>query len=680
MATKKRDIEVKKTEIKKDKKKLPVATNNNPVPVKQQKYEELNFVDTSKPVWNYSLLTDEDVTNYQKGTNYQLYKKFGSHSIKVNDVWGMYFCVWAPNATSVSVKGNFNDWKNHEYELTPRWDKSGIWEGFIPHFKLGEAYKYHIVGYAKRQLDKGDPIANFWEKRPHTASITWDMYYEWKDNDWMKKRKKNNALDAPWSVYEVHLASWQRPDKNDEESYNSYDDIRERLVPYIKETGFTHVELMPVMEHPFDGSWGYQCTGFFAATSRFGDPQGLMRLIDALHQEGIGVILDWVPSHFPYDAHGLFMFDGTHTYEYADMRKGFHPDWNSYIFNYKRGEVKSFLISSARYWFDLFHIDGIRVDAVSSMLKLDYSRNAGEWEPNEFGGNGNLEAIAFIKDLNATIFRDFPDVQTIAEEATDWPGVSKPTWQDGLGFGMKWMMGWMHDTLDYFKTDPLLRQFQQDKFSFSMMYYYDENFMLPFSHDEVVHGKSPMLYKMPGDEWQKFANLRLMYTYMWTHPGAKLLFMGDEFGQTTEWNYKSELQWELLQFDCHRLLKDCVGELNRLLKSEPALYQNQFNMDGFEWVDLNHRAESVMVFKRKGKKKTDDLLVILNMTPVVRNDWEIYVSGKLYKQEIFNSDKTIYWGTGNVFNPEIRSELVDKGQKKYRVTVNLPALGGIILK
>ena len=680
MATKKRDIEVKKTEIKKDKKKLPVATNNNPVPVKQQKYEELNFVDTSKPVWNYSLLTDEDVTNYQKGTNYQLYKKFGAHSIKVNDVWGMYFCVWAPNATSVSVKGNFNDWKNHEYELTPRWDKSGIWEGFIPHFKLGEAYKYHIVGYAKRQLDKGDPFANFWEKRPHTASITWDMYYEWKDNDWMKKRKKNNALDAPWSVYEVHLASWQRPDKNDEESYNSYDDIRERLVPYIKETGFTHVELMPVMEHPFDGSWGYQCTGFFAATSRFGDPQGLMRLIDALHQEGIGVILDWVPSHFPYDAHGLFMFDGTHTYEYADMRKGFHPDWNSYIFNYKRGEVKSFLISSARYWFDLFHIDGIRVDAVSSMLKLDYSRNAGEWEPNEFGGNGNLEAIAFIKDLNATIFRDFPDVQTIAEEATDWPGVSKPTWQDGLGFGMKWMMGWMHDTLDYFKTDPLLRQFQQDKFSFSMMYYYDENFMLPFSHDEVVHGKSPMLYKMPGDEWQKFANLRLMYTYMWTHPGAKLLFMGDEFGQTAEWNYKSELQWELLQFDCHRLLKDCVGELNRLLKSEPALYQNQFNMDGFEWVDLNHRAESVMAFKRKGKKKADNLLVILNMTPVVRNDWEIYVSGKLYKQEIFNSDKTIYWGTGNVFNPEIRSELVDKGQKKYRVTVNLPALGGIILK
>lgn len=643
-------------------------------------YEETNFIDTAKSVWNYSLLTADDVKNYQAGTHYQLYKKFGSHSIQVNGVWGMYFCVWAPNATSVSVKGNFNDWKNHEYELYPRWDKSGIWEGFIPHFKLGEAYKYHIVGYAKRKLDKGDPFANFWEKRPHTASITWDMYYDWKDEEWMKNRKKHNSLDAPWSVYEVHLASWQRPHKNDEESYNKYDELRERLVPYVKQTGFTHVEFMPVMEHPFDGSWGYQCTGFFAATSRFGDPQGLMRLIDACHQAGIGVILDWVPSHFPYDAHGLFMFDGTHTYEYADMRKGFHPDWNSYIFNYRRGEVKSFLISSARYWFDLFHIDGIRVDAVSSMLKLNYSREHGQWEPNEFGGDGNLEAIAFIKDLNETIFRDFPDVQTIAEEATDWPGVSKPTWQDGLGFGMKWMMGWMHDTLDYFKIDPVFRQFHQDKFSFSMMYYYDENFMLPFSHDEVVHGKSPMLYKMPGDEWQKFANLRLLYTYMWTHPGAKLLFMGNEFGQTNEWNYKTELQWELLQFDCHRLLKDCVAGLNQLLKNEPAMHFNQFNMDGFEWVDLNHRAESVVAYKRKGKKRSDDLLVILNLTPVVRNDWEVEVSGKAYSQEIFNSDEKKYWGTGDVFNPAIRCETVDKNQKNYRLTVNLPPLAGIVLK
>jgi 1,4-alpha-glucan branching enzyme len=646
----------------------------------KKKFEEENFVDTSKSVWNYSMLSSEDVTNFQNGTHYTLYKKFGSHSIKVNDVWGVYFCVWAPNASSVSVIGNFNDWKNHLHELNPRWDNSGVWEGFIPGFKLGEVYKYHIVGYKKRELDKGDPFANFWEQRPKTASISWDMYYEWKDQDWMKKRKKHNSLDAPWSVYEVHLASWQRPDKHDEETYNTYDQITERLVPYIKEMGFTHVELMPVMEHPFDGSWGYQCTGYFAATSRFGDPQGLMRMIDAFHHQGIGVILDWVPSHFPYDSHGLFMFDGTHTYEYADMRKGFHPDWNSYIFNYKRGEVKSFLISSARYWFDYFHIDGIRVDAVSSMLKLNYSRKHGQWEPNEFGGDGNLEAIAFIKDLNETIFRDFPDVQTIAEEATDWPGVSKPTWNGGLGFGMKWMMGWMHDTLDYFKMDPVHRQHHQDKFSFSMMYYYDENFMLPLSHDEIVHGKSPMLYKMPGDEWQKFANLRLLYTYMWTHPGGKLLFMGDEFGQTTEWNYKSELDWHLLQFDGHRLLKDCVADLNKLLVHEPAMHQNQFSIDGFEWVDLNRRAESVVSYRRKGKKKKEDLLIILNLTPVVRNDWEIYVHNKLFTKEIFNSDATKYWGNGNVFNPDIRSELIDKDQKLYKLTLNLPPLAAIVLK
>jgi 1,4-alpha-glucan branching enzyme len=494
----------------------------------------------------------------------------------------------------------------------------------------------------------------------------------------MATRANHNSLDAPWSVYEVHLASWQRPNRHDEESYNSYEQITQQLVPYVKGMGFTHVELMPVMEHPFDGSWGYQCTGFFAATSRFGSPQGLMKLIDAFHAEGIGVILDWVPSHFPYDAHGLYMFDGTHTYEYADMRKGFHPDWNSYIFNYKRGEVKSFLISSARYWFDLFHIDGIRVDAVSSMLKLNYSREEGEWEPNEFGGNGNLEAIAFIKDLNKTIFRDFPDTQTIAEEATDWPGVSRPTWQDGLGFGMKWMMGWMHDTLDYFKLDPLVRKNYQDKFCFSLMYYYDENFMLPFSHDEVVHGKSPMLYKMPGDEWQKFANLRLMYTYMWTHPGAKLLFMGDEFGQTNEWNYKAELDWHLLQHDPHRKLKDCVTQLNTLLRGEPALYENQFNQYGFEWIDLDHRQESVIVFRRSGKLPEDDLIIVLNMTPVVRNDWEVRVKGKQYTRELFNSDSAIFWGTGNVFNPDIRCQHLEG--ENYLLKLNLPPLAALIIK
>jgi 1,4-alpha-glucan branching enzyme len=405
-----------------------------------------------------------------------------------------------------------------------------------------------------------------------------------------------------------------------------------------------------------------------------------MALVDAFHQEDIGVILDWVPSHFPYDAHGLFMFDGANTYEYADMRKGFHPDWNSYIFNYKRGEVKSFLISSARFWLDKFHIDGIRVDAVSSMLKLNYSRKHGQWEPNEHGRDGNLEAIAFIKDLNETIYRDFPDSQTIAEEATDWPGISKPTYAGGLGFGMKWMMGWMHDTLDYFKIDPIYRQYHQDKFSFSMIYYYDENFMLPLSHDEIVHGKSPMLYKMPGDELQKFANLRLMYSYMFTHPGGKLLFMGDEFGATHEWNYKSELQWDLLQHDSHRLIKDCVRDLNHLLTREPALYENQFTINGFEWVDLNHRPESVISYKRKGKNPEDDLIIILNMTPVVRKDWKIYASGKSSRKEIFNSDARKYWGTGDTTNPDPKVELVDKKEKIYEINVHLPPLAAVVLK
>jgi len=645
-----------------------------------KKFEETHFVDTQQAVWNYSLFTEADVRNFQNGTHYQLYKYFGNKQLEVLGVRGTYFAVWAPNATYISVTGYFNNWDKTSHPLKVRLDNSGIWEGFIPGIQEGEAYKYHIHGFNGIKLDKGDPFAHYWEKRPYTASITWQTNYEWKDQDWMKNRKKHNSLKSPYSVYEVHLASWMRPDKNDEESYNTYEQIAERLVPYVKEMGFTHVEFMPVMEHPFDGSWGYQGTGYFAPTSRFGSPQGYAYLVDAFHQAGIGVILDWVPSHFPYDAHGLFMFDGTHTYEYADMRKGYHPDWNSYIFNYKRGEVKSFLISSARFWCDQFHADGLRVDAVSSMLRLDYSRSEGQWEPNEYGGNGNLEAIAFIKDLNETLYRDFPDIQTIAEEATDWPKISKPTFEGGLGFGMKWMMGWMHDTLDYFKMDPIFRQFHQDKFSFSMMYFYDENFMLPLSHDEVVHGKSPMIYKMPGDEWQKFANLRILYTYMFTHPGAKLLFMGNEFGSTNEWNYKSELQWELLQHVSHGGMKYCVQQLNLLYKSEPALYEKQFEPGGFEWVDLNHRSDSVMVYKRKGKKEKDDVIVILNVTPVVRHDWEIYVHGKGKWAEIFNSDSKEFWGTGDVYNPTIQNKLVDKASKCYQLKVHLPALGAVVLR
>jgi 1,4-alpha-glucan branching enzyme len=645
-----------------------------------KKYEDLHFVDTSKSVWNYSLFTDEDIKNFHQGTHYQLYNLFGARLIEVNDRSGIYFSVWAPNATKLSVIGNFNSWNEASHPLYVRLDKSGIWEGFIPDLPLGEVYKYHIHGFEAAVLEKADPFACHSELRPNTGSVTSSLQYKWQDEGWMKKRKKHNALNAPWSVYEVHLASWMRPDKSNEEAYNSYEQITDRLVPYVKEMGFTHVELMPVMEYPFDGSWGYQCTGYFAATSRFGNPQGLMHLIDSFHQAGIGVILDWVPSHFPNDAHGLYNFDGTHTYEYADMQKGFHPDWNSYIFNYGRGEVKSFLISNARFWFDLFHIDGIRVDAVSSMLKLNYSREDGQWEPNVHGGDGNLEAIEFVKDLNTCIYRDFPDVQTIAEESTDWPNISKPIYKEGLGFGMKWMMGWMHDTLDYFKIDPIYRQHHQDKFSFSMMYFYDENFMLPFSHDEVVHGKSPMLYKMPGDEWQKFANMRLQFAYMYTHPGAKLLFMGNEFGATEEWNYKSELQWHLLQFEPHHKLQACIRDLNYLLKSEPALYEKQFELGGFEWADLNHRNECVIVYKRMGKKSEDDLLIILNLANDKKTDWKLKGYDKKFKKILFNSDDVKYWGAGFVNGQETKLKFIDSGQKDHFLKLNLPPLSCIIIK
>ncbi len=644
------------------------------------KYEEVHFVDTKQAVWNYSLFSDEDVHNFQNGTHYTLYKFFGNKQIEVAGVKGTYFAVWAPNATALMVKGNFNDWSNETHALKVRQDSSGIWEGFIPNIAAGEVYKYHIHGYQGVKLDKGDPFAHFWELRPLTASITWQTEYPWKDALWLEQRKIKNRTDQPYSVYEVHLASWMRPDKNNEDAYNSYTQLIDLLVPYVKEMGFTHVEFMPVMEHPFDGSWGYQGVGFFAPTSRFGHPQEFAALVEAFHEAEIGVILDWVPSHFPYDAHGLFMFDGANTYEYADMRKGYHPDWNSYIFNYKRGEVKSFLISSARFWCEQFHIDGIRVDAVSSMLRLDYSRAEGQWERNEFGGNGNIEAIAFIKDLNETLYRDFPYIQTIAEEASDWPGISKPTFMDGLGFGMKWMMGWMHDTLDYFKLDALFRPFHQDKFTFSMMYYYDENFMLPLSHDEVVHGKSPMLYKMPGDDWQKFANLRLMYTYMFLHPGAKLLFMGNEFAATKEWNYTTELQWDLLKIESHAGMKHCVKALNALYKAHPALYELQFDPQGFEWVELNKRDEAVIAFKRKGKNANEEVLVVLNMTPVPRHDYPIHVFGKKVWKEIFNSDAKQYWGVGDLNNPNIPMHSQEEKGEWNKLLLNLPALSAIVLK
>ena len=643
------------------------------------KYEEVHFVDTKQAVWNYSLFTDEDVHNFQNGTHYSLYTLFGNKQFEVSKTKGTYFAVWAPNATAVFVKGNFNNWNNETHLLKVRQDSSGIWEGFIPGVLAGEVYKYHIHGYKGVKLDKGDPFAHYWELRPLTASITWQTNYTWKDTKWTEQRKIKNRTDQPYSVYEVHLASWMRPDKNNEDSYNSYTQLISLLVPYVKEMGFTHVEFMPVMEHPFDGSWGYQGVGFFAPTSRFGNPQEFAALVEAFHAAEIGVIVDWVPSHFPYDAHGLFMFDGTNTYEYADMRKGYHPDWNSYIFNYKRGEVKSFLISSARFWCDQFHIDGLRVDAVSSMLKLDYSRKEGEWEPNEFGGNGNIEAIAFIKDLNETLYRDFPYIQTIAEEASDWPGISKPTFMDGLGFGMKWMMGWMHDTLDYFKLDPLFRSLHQDKFSFSMMYFYDESFMLPLSHDEVVHGKSPMIYKMPGDDWQKFANLRLMYTYMFMHPGAKLLFMGNEFAATKEWNYTTELQWDLLTIESHAGMRKTVQALNEIYKNNPALFELQFDPKGFEWVEINKREEAVIAFKRKGLKPENDVLIVMNMTPVPRHQFPIHVQGKKVWSEIFNSDAKKFWGVGDLTNTSIQVIPQDEKGDWNQLLLNLPALSAIVL-
>jgi len=644
------------------------------------KYEAIHFVDTEQAVWNYSLFSDEDVHAFQNGTHSTLYRLFGNKQIEVLGVNGTYFSVWAPNATAVFVIGNFNHWNNEAHPLKVRLESSGIWEGFIPNIGQGEVYKYHIHGYKGVKLDKGDPYAHFWELRPDTASITWQTAYQWKDHQWLEDRKIKNRIDQPYSVYEVHLASWMRPDKNNPDRYNSYTQLIDLLVPYVKDMGFTHVELMPVMEHPFDGSWGYQGAGFFAPTARFGNPQEFAALVDAFHQASIGVILDWVPSHFPYDSHGLFMFDGANTYEYADMRKGFHPDWNSYIFNYKRGEVKSFLISSAKFWCDHFHIDALRVDAVSSMLRLDYSREEGQWEPNEFGGNGNLEAIEFIKDLNITLYRDFPAIQTIAEEASDWPGISQPVFMDGLGFGMKWMMGWMHDTLDYFKLDPIMRSGAQDKFSFSMMYYYDEHFMLPLSHDEVVHGKSPMLYKMPGDEWQKFANLRLLYAYMFLHPGAKLLFMGNEFAATKEWDFQSELQWDLLQYPSHAGMKYFVQALNSLYKAHPALYELQYETGGFEWVELNQRQEGIIAFKRKGKDPKQDILVVFNMTPVPRHQCPFHVNGKTIWKEIFNSDSKAFWGSGVVYNQEVHALSANEPNNGCFLQLELPPLAAIVLK
>ena len=643
-------------------------------------YEDYHFIDTKKHVWNYSRFEGDDIDLFQKGKLFRAYELFGAHKMRVLDTEGYYFAVWAPNAEGVSVVGPFNGWKQQLHPLFPRMDSSGIWEGFIPRIGKGVQYKFHISAPNGFEQDKADPFARYAQFRPSTASITWEFDKYWFDGEWMENRHHRNALNAPWSVYEVHLGSWMKPDKEDEASFNSYTELADRLVSYVKAMHFTHVELMPVMEYPYDGSWGYQTTGYFAPTSRFGTPEAFMHLVDTFHSNGIGVILDWVPSHFPRDEHGLYLFDGANTYEYADMRKGYHPDWNSYIFNYKRGEVRSFLISSAHFWMKHYHIDGLRVDAVSSIIRLDFSRNDGEWEPNEKGGNENLEAIQFLQDLNNILYREFPGTQTIAEEASDRPGITLSTKMGGLGFGMKWMMGWMHDSFRYFKIDPEYRPAHQDEFSFSIMYFYDEKFMLPLSHDEVVHGKSPMLYKMPGNEFEKFANLRLLYTYMYTHPGAKLLFMGNEFGQTSEWNYKTELQWPLLQYHAHNNLQECVRKLNELYISKPTFFELQFNQKGFEWATLDHREEAVVAYKRKGKSREKDILVILNLSNRNYPGFVMKIKGKPGWNVLFNSNDIAYWGSGEMVNTPVICLSEDKKEKVCEIKLDIPALTGIILE
>lgn len=627
---------------------------------------------------SFSLFTEEDIRLFKAGKHYRLYEKFGSRRLNYGKTEGVYFSVWAPNAKSVSVIGDFNKWNRNKNKMIKRKDGSGIWEAFFPEMDLGVIYKYSIQTKKSETLEKIDPFAFSFEIPPKSASVVTSTWYKWNDQNWMKKRHRINSLKKPISIYEVHLGSWRR-DPAEPDRWLTFVEISDKLIAHIKKTGFTHVEFMPVMEHPYPPSWGYQITGYFAPTSRYGTPQELMYLIQELHNHNIGVIMDWVPSHFPNDDHGLYKFDGTHLYEHPDSRLGFHPDWKSSIFNYGRNEVRSFLISNAMFWLDRYHIDGLRVDAVSSMLYLNYSRNDGEWLPNEFGGNENLEAISFLKELNETLYLNFPDIQMTAEEASAWPKVSHPTTEGGLGFGMKWMMGWMNDTLDYFKTDPYFRKQNHHKLTFSIMYAFNENFILPFSHDEVVHGKSPMLYKMPGDEKQKHANLRAMYLYMFTHPGAKLLFMGDEFGETTEWNYDHSLSWHLLEYEAHKKMLDFVSELNRLYKTEKGLYHFQFDFKGFEWIDADDEINSVYVYLRKAYFRKDDLLIVLNLTPIERKNYRVAFPEHGIWKCILNSDDELYWGSGSKIQ-NVKTEQQKFLGRNYSAKITLPPLSGMIFK
>ena len=633
-----------------------------------------------KMKYDVSLLTDQDIYLFKEGNHFTLYEKLGAHQMKIDRRKGTLFSVWAPNAQKVSVMGDFNNWNNVSHQLRPREDESGIWEGFIPGIGPGTAYKYHISSqYNNYRSDKADPLALYFQAPPETASIIWDLDYTWNDREWMHERHTRNALDAPISIYEVHFGSWRRVPEEGNRPL-TYRESAHYLADYVKEMGFTHVEFLPIMEHPFYGSWGYQTVGYFAPSSRYGTPQDFMYLIDYLHQNGIGVILDWVPSHFPDDIHGLVFFDGTHLYEHSDPKKGFHPDWNSYIFNYGRNEVRNFLISSALFWLNKYHADGLRVDAVASMLYLDYGRKDGEWIPNEYGSKENIDAIHFLKRFNEMVYANYPDVQTAAEESTAWPMVSRPAYVGGLGFGMKWNMGWMHDTLDYFSQDPVFRKYHHNQLTFSIWYAFTENFVLPLSHDEVVHGKGSLFGKMSGDEWQKYANLRLLFGYMYGHPGKKLIFMGGEIAQWKEWNHDESLEWHVLDYHFHRGVQHWVKDLNHLYRTNPALHETDFHPEGFQWIDFHNWEDSIVSFIRKGKNPADMILAVCNFTPVPRHNYRVGVPMGGFWKEVLNSDAKVYGGSGYGNTGGVEATPIPFHGKYFSLSLVLPPLGIVYFK
>jgi 1,4-alpha-glucan branching enzyme len=629
--------------------------------------------------YDTSLLTDQDLFLFNEGTHFRLYNKLGAHPLSRGSQDGTFFAVWAPSARQVCVMGDFNGWNNSGHSLRARGD-SGIWEGFIPGVRHGESYKFHVRSHFHGyEVDKADPFAFCQEIPPRTASIVWDLNYTWGDADWMARRAERQGVTRPMAIYEVHLGSWARVPEDGYRSL-SYRELAPRLAEYVKKMGFTHVEFLPLMEHPFFGSWGYQVTGFFGASRRFGNPQDLMYLIDYLHKNGIAVIMDWVPAHFPTDQHGLGFFDGTHLYEHADPRKGWHPDWQSAIFNYGRHEVRSFLISSALFWLDRYHVDGLRVDAVASMLYLDYSRNKGEWLPNEYGGRENLDAISFVRRFNEEAYKHFPGVQMVAEESTSWAMVSRPVYVGGLGFGFKWDMGWMHDTLLYICHDPVHRRHHHNEITFRMLYAFTENFILPLSHDEVVHGKGSLLGKMPGDIWQKFANLRLLFGYMYGQAGKKLLFMGSEIAQWSEWNHDSSVEWHLAQYPPHAGMQKWVADLNHLYQREPSLHEWDCHPGGFEWVDCNDSESSTLSFLRRGQSSTDWILVLCNFTPVPRFQYHVGVPVGGFWRELLNGDSTLYGGSGIGNAGGLEAKPVSCHRRPFSLEVTLPPLAVVFFK